>query len=408
MSISGSSDEFAYQTRLVVYNFLGLVPAAPSQSDDEAESSQSEQQQQQPEDTKPPSPWNDALGILPTESLIDRLSESEAQQMRMKLVCDEVEDKVKRVEPVSSEETNEEPSTDTKHRNKHYERLDLEKAHEAVLNQLKQKVPDRVRSPSDYSTDDGASGPITIIQKRNRLKILGDAITSVEEADIRRRLSLQPFSAAVKSSDMPFGRASVQLMPHSALAGTGFAFGGRTSTARRPTTLFSSSTPSADTALASSREKLSQINEEHESDDTNGSGLGGDGHADGASSKDAPTSASVASVLHFTPRPSSVLTPISIERQSSSRSGSSRRCSTYIDITEVDVDSLVKAKALPSVSVPLKRELSIAFEELERSHQTGLDLTLHYSLLILLYFFTFVQSLLFIRPYIKLIYYLYY
>lgn len=392
MSISASSDEFAYQTRLVVYNFLGLVPAAPSQCEDEAESSQPEdpeeqQQQQQPQDAKPPSPWNDALGTLPTVSLIDRLSESEAQQMKMRMVCDEVADRVRRVEPASSE-----PSRDLKQGNKHCERLDVEKAHEALLNELKQKVPDRGQSPNDCSTDETASGTITIIQKRNRLKILGDSITSVEEADIRRRMSLQPFSAAVRSSEVPFGRASVQLTSHSALAGaSGFSFGGRTSIARRPTTLLSSSTPSAEVALSSSREVLSQIDEERELDETNGCALDGDNQSNSASANDGPRSASVAPVMHFfTPRPSNVLTPISIERQSSSWSGSSRRCSTYIDITEdVDVESLVKSKTLPPVSVPLKRELSIAFEELERSHQTGLYLTLLF-VLILLVFLTFV------------------
>lgn len=359
MSHSGSSDEFSYQTRLVVYNFFGLVPATP-QSDDELENYQNEALL----DEKSRASRSNALEDLPTMSLIDRLSESEVRQMQMKMVCSEVADKVRLVEPASSSasESSSKPTdvlyeTVKKYRAVSNERYDHEVAHQALLNELRQVVVTRGVSPLSAGNEEASSAPITVIQKRNRLKILGDGITASEEADIYRHLPLQPFAASAKLYDVPssYSAANSQPLP-GAVGGSGI----RSFIPRRPTTLLTSS------GLTSSRETLRQIDEDHELNTVSG-----------ASAEDVLFGRD-RDITVTTPIQNSALrgptTPVSVERQSSTLSSSSRRRSTYVDITEVDIENLVKTKALPPVTLPLKRELSVAFEELEKTHKTGLIL----------------------------------
>lgn len=367
MSTSDSSEEFSYQTRLVVYNFLGLVPTTPSPTDDDLEGSQNEQLL----GSKPLSPLTDALDTLPALSLIDRLSESEVQQMQLRMVCDEVVNKVKLVEPVppllpleSPLKPADEPiERDQRFSKKSDDRFDHEVAHEAVLNELKQLAGPQGLSSSNLSNDETLPTPITIIQKRNRVKVLGEAITASEEADIRRRLSLQPFSSSANLSDMPLGKSSGHMQPHS--AGVGGLGSSRPFLLRRPATLLSSS------GLTSSREMLTQIDEDRELNLTSETSAEEDGILAGRSSHDRDVPAPMTPAQNFSSGASFLIRSSSVERQNSSMSGSTRRCSTYVDITEVNVENLIKANALPSITIPLKRELSMAFEQLERNYKAG-------------------------------------
>jgi len=73
--------------------------------------------------------------------------------------------------------------------------------------------------------------------------------------------------------------------------------------------------------------------------------------------------------------------PGSMDSQISSTSGgvggSGTRCSTYVDIQEVDdIELLVKVRALPPISLPLKREISRAITELEGKYGAGIGLLL--------------------------------
>lgn len=364
MSTSDSSEEFSYQTRLVVYNFLGLVPTTPSPTDDDLEGSQNEQLL----GSKPLSPLTDALETLPALSLIDRLGESEAQQMQLRMVCDEVVNKVKLVEPVppllppeSPPKPTDEPIERDQRFSKKSDRFDHAVAREAVLNELKQLAGPQGLSSSNLGNDETLSTPITIIQKRNRVKVLGEAITASEEADICRRLSLQPFSLSPNLSDMPLGKSSGHVQPHSAGVG---GLGSRPFFLRRPTTLLSSS------GLTSSREMLTQIDEDQELNLTSEMSAE-DGIMAGRSSHDRDVPAPMTPAQNVSSGASFLVRSSSVERQNSSMSGSTRRCSTYVDITEVNVENLIKANALPSITIPLKRELSIAFEQLERNYKAG-------------------------------------
>lgn len=361
MSHSDSSDEFSYQTRLVVYNFFGLVPATP-QSDDELENSQNEALLHE----KPTASRSDALEDLPTLSLIDRLSESEVAHMQMKMVCNEVADKVRLVEPTPSSSSASESSSkptdalnggDKKYRAVSYDGYDHEVAHQALLNELKQVVVTRGVSPLSAGNEEASSAPITVIQRRNRLIILGDGITASEEADIYQHRPLQPFAAAsAKPYDTP---SSYSAAKSQSLPATFGGSGTRPFIPRRPTTLLPSS------GLASLRETLRQIDEDHELNTASGTS------AEGGALPGQDREVSVTTPIHsFTFRGGSI-TPVSFERQSSTLSSSSRRHSTYVDITEVDIENLVRAKSLPPVTLPLKMELSAVFEELEKSHKTG-------------------------------------
>jgi len=94
---SQPGDDFSYQTRMVVYNFLGLVPSTPVQSEDAqtpdspsrvrsgdfperiqlGESGDHEDQLR--DRAVEQASWKDNLRDLPRVSLIDRLNESVAQ-----------------------------------------------------------------------------------------------------------------------------------------------------------------------------------------------------------------------------------------------------------------------------------------------------------------------------------------
>lgn len=88
-------DDFAYQTRMVVYNFMGLVPSTPGREDDEddwvsgggeaadiycVEQGDEGGRKGEGEENRGMGSWTDDLSTLPTVSLIDRLNESVALQ----------------------------------------------------------------------------------------------------------------------------------------------------------------------------------------------------------------------------------------------------------------------------------------------------------------------------------------
>ena len=341
-----STSEFSYQTRLVVYNFLGLVPTQAVDGEDENEgengsASKNQKTREIPESEFERSTvfedgkaaWKEELDTLPTVSLIDRLSESEIHVQNTRSLCQEVKEKVKRLDSSSLPRQQRIDAI----RGRSMMRLDSEELHRSIMTELRQRTRGyNNKSPgNELDQDDSMSySPMTVIKKRNSLKVLMESTPAVPDSDGQNRFSMSRHSSFRLPTPPPANHSKLDSSHGNSIL---------------------RDTP------------LSNVDEEAEE------GLGELVERRHGQNVFEDSWSSSSSEFHFlSTSQNKAATPGSVERQFSTTSCSSRRFSTYVDIKEVDVASLVKSKALPPMTLPLQKEISKAIEDLEeRKHESG-------------------------------------
>ena len=282
MSLSECSSaqevEFAYQTRLVVYKFLGLVP---TQGFGQNESGLTEENNGNLGRDIPLE-----LSSLPKVSLIDKLKDSEEHFAKNRSVCDELRQKVKRI---SSESPKSESQRSSRSASNSFPKFYTENLHKSLLQEIK------LKSKLKASALDNLQ-PMTVIQKQTKFKVFIEPSLPV----------LQGSYVTCPISDEEF----------------------------RPPTTFALSSPMVQ-ADGHSPESLNLS-------DSDNAPLNDNSQTSVASNSSK-----------------------SFGRQVSGMSSNSRKLRTYVDVSEVDDETLKSVRTLPNSAISLKREISEVLSQLE-------------------------------------------
>ncbi|ESN92481.1 hypothetical protein HELRODRAFT_194205 [Helobdella robusta] len=272
-----SSEEFSYQTRVVVYNFLGLVPAQTSATMKSELSGDGEWQ-------------NESLKNLPSVSLIDKLKDSEAHLARVRCVNEEVKQKVRKLDSGS------EGRKPEKHVFSDY-----------LFKELLQKSSER-RNPASMATiaeDENIYPTVTVIKKRKNYKIFESPSVSLKnhsQKDFDKNNRFYNFKPISPVSSYNYSTTHLK----------SDKFDGKTFSNNDILDSFDS--PSFET--------------------------------------DSPLSPKISTTAN--------------SRQNSvSMSTSSKLCSTYFDITDLNDEEVISSPDLPSSTLELKKEINKALTELE-------------------------------------------
>lgn len=285
MSLSECSSaqevEFAYQTRLVVYKFLGLVPTQGLGHNESGPTEENNENGNLGRDI----PLE--LSSLPKVSLIDKLKDSEEHFAKNRSVCDELRRKVKRI---SSESPKSESQRSSRTSSNSFPKFYTENLHKSLLQEIKLKSKFKANALDNFQQ------PMTVIQKQTKFKVFIEP----------QILVFQGSDAICPVSDDEF----------------------------RPPTNFPLSSPMMQRA-GRSPELL-------DSSDSDNVPLNDNSQTSVASNSSK-----------------------SFGRQVSGMSTSSRKLRTYVDVSEVDDETLKSVRTLPNSAISLKREISEVVNQLE-------------------------------------------
>ena len=331
-----SQEEFAYQTRMVVYNFLGLVPAN-SPSDESSYSPQRDPTSDSGRVSAGPASlehasdsssaagegdtWKMTLRTLPQEHLIDRLNEDSQ-------IASSGSSNGQKSTRESSDAS--EPSSGRKGSRKSSEKVDLRELHQSVLGEIKVKT---ALGKAISGREELSAYPVTIIQRTNKAKVM--------------------MELRMLSDDRP--DTTINLSPQHCLSPQSLQRGSQES----DTELVMQLPPPIPMLSAGNLITLSRTN----------------GHASGEQVHHQILCEEEDRVSPMRPFVNQATTS-KVERHGSCISdggSSSHPSSSYVDIQHTNVQQLVYAKAIPPISLSLKMEITKGIEELERSYGGSLS-----------------------------------